>query len=189
MRGKESHARRKRQAHGITPACAGKRPRVSARCASRWDHPRVCGEKASEYTCPLISLGSPPRMRGKGNGLHAIQSRKGITPAYAGKRSRKETQQPTQQDHPRVCGEKSGQGFGLLVKVGSPPRMRGKDRLWQKCFHKVGITPAYAGKRQDRPRSSWSAGDHPRVCGEKFAQVVNPIRPTGSPPRMRGKER
>ena len=45
MRGKESHARRKRQAHGITPACAGKSSRPDRPSTGLLDHPRVCGEK------------------------------------------------------------------------------------------------------------------------------------------------
>ena len=45
MRGKESHARRKRQAHGITPACAGKSSRPDRPSTGLLDHPRMCGEK------------------------------------------------------------------------------------------------------------------------------------------------
>ena len=32
---------------GITPACAGKRIRVSKTDGRAWDHPRVCGERAT----------------------------------------------------------------------------------------------------------------------------------------------
>ena len=31
--------------YGITPACAGRRCTFRARCARKWDHPRVRGEK------------------------------------------------------------------------------------------------------------------------------------------------
>ena len=51
---------------GITPAYAGKSPRTPLAASHARDHPRVCGEK---YTCAAVragSLGSPPRMRGKG---------------------------------------------------------------------------------------------------------------------------
>ena len=48
MRGKESHARRKRQAHGITPACAGKSSRPDRPSTGLLDHPRMCGEKLVE---------------------------------------------------------------------------------------------------------------------------------------------
>ena len=45
VRGKENHAWRKRQAHGITPACAGKSPFLQQDKTPNWDHPRMCGEK------------------------------------------------------------------------------------------------------------------------------------------------
>ena len=47
-RGKEENADENRQAHGITPAWAGKR-RSSSRWGKRcWDHPRVGGEKTKK---------------------------------------------------------------------------------------------------------------------------------------------
>ena len=50
---------------GITPAYAGKR-QVPRRCfARRGDHPRVCGEKIFHIVFNILTLGSPPRMRGK----------------------------------------------------------------------------------------------------------------------------
>ena len=107
MRGKESHARRKRQAHGITPACAGKRRCKAAFCAWFWDHPRMCGEKAS-YSATLFGVGgSPPHVRGKvGRTLYLVAGER-ITPAYAGKSFLQRTAQCRCQDHPRVCGEKT----------------------------------------------------------------------------------
>ncbi len=48
VRGKESHARCKRQAHGITPACAGKRTLSEKQVLTRRDHPRMCGEKTKK---------------------------------------------------------------------------------------------------------------------------------------------
>ena len=45
VRGKEEDEHAKGQAHGITPACAGKRRPKVWQTSTRWDHPRVCGEK------------------------------------------------------------------------------------------------------------------------------------------------
>ena len=69
----------------ITPAYAGKRADAGWIWSRPPDHPRVCGEKLPPACCFWPSLGSPPRMRGKGKwrGKRAEQSR--ITPAYAGK--------------------------------------------------------------------------------------------------------
>ena len=92
-------------------------------------------------------------------------------------------------DHPRVCGEKI---LGLLLKtglLGSPPRVRGKDMIWAYLTTTVGITPACAGKRWTcKPQKEW-CWDHPRVCGEKATMQEIYRSKSGSPPRVRGKER
>ena len=90
-------------------------------------------------------------------------------------------------DHPRVCGEKISQTVPHLFRLGSPPRMRGKGIKQRNSRVAMGITPAYAGKRECPTEGAPAAGDHPRVCGEKSQFVVIAPRYMGSPPRMRGK--
>ena len=51
------------------------------------DHPRVCGEELLNHSDPLITRGSPPRMRGRETFCKLFQRDFGITPAYAGKSS------------------------------------------------------------------------------------------------------
>ena len=86
MRGKVGNYGWDTQDMRITPAYAGKSRGHGASSCGEKDHPRVCGEKASEYTRPLISLGSPPRMRGKAHIMPPTVCVAGITPAFAGKR-------------------------------------------------------------------------------------------------------
>lgn len=50
-----------------------------------WGHPRVCGEKLRSWHTQARALGSPPRMRGKGDPAKHRTRQAGITPAYAGK--------------------------------------------------------------------------------------------------------
>ena len=70
---------------------------------------------------------------------------------------------------------------------GSPPRVRGKGRFLPGDALRVGITPAYAGKRVPPVYGPSEPEDHPRVCGEKsICQTSARVR-WGSPPRMRGK--
>ena len=65
--------------------------------------------------------------------------------------------------------------------------MRGKGKMAVQVNRDNRITPAYAGKSfLVRPRSSRSR-DHPRLCGEKRAVIVDPSAASGSPPPMRGK--
>ena len=111
---------------GITPACAGKRPRAPCTLATTTDHPRVCGEKAGVHFFLDDYQGSPPRMRGKGIEQSDCRVRVRITPAYAGK-------------------SKLTFDAGQLIP-GSPPHMRGKDAGPVVQGAVQGITPAYAGK-------------------------------------------
>ena len=114
--------------------------------------------------------------------------RTGITPACAGKRRRSSGPRGSPRNHPRVCGEKPFLFYGGSSDSGSPPRMRGKavPAALPDISHR--ITPAYAGKSEKQVPFLPSYQDHPRVCGEKTQPRPRRMTPTGSPPRMRGKE-
>ena len=148
VRGKALGCRSINDAIGITPACAGKRKRQSDHPSSHRDHPRVCGEKGIKTMQKVADMGSPPRVRGKGveNSGNLCLTR--ITPACAGKRRRMRSVSRHQEDHPRVCGEKSFSLSANQPVPGSPPRVRGKEPLHAQLCGAVGITPACAGKRQ-----------------------------------------
>ena len=178
MRGKDDEGRLKLRHVGITPAYAGKSRRCRGKRPPPRDHPRVCGEKVRFTWHSGRSEGSPPRMRGKERGSTSRQRRNGITPAYAGKRFQKSLARATEGDHPRVCGEKKvyrGQG---LTALGSPPRMRGKVNRNPDAGADTRITPAYAGKRLKRSRSTVS----PVAIVPLFPSVCNkPVVSDGSP--------
>ena len=70
-------------------------------------------------------------------------------------------------DHPRACGEKSSALCGYSVKLGSPPRMRGKALREALVNNTLGITPAHAGKSKNFTVYPVTVRDHPRACGEK----------------------
>ena len=187
VRGKAEVRHERDQEPGITPACAGKRHCPRFRPGKTRDHPRVCGEKSSLMQMDVGPLGSPPRMRGKGELPKDTKDYFGITPAYAGKRQRRATACTWLRDHPRVCGEKDAICKSCPARQGSPSRMRGKAG-WPLCgLPCIGITPAYAGKSQPWRSYSQRRWDHPRVCGEKRPAVdgKRPLR--GSPPHVRGK--
>ena len=67
--------------------------------------------------------------------------------------------------------------------------MRGKVAKSGHNTIRIGITPAYAGKRWTADQFQQVRRDHPRVCGEKFSGVWSSSGGRGSPPRMRGKAR
>ena len=169
MRGKDDRPCAYDHTDRITPAYAGK---------SGWFQRRL-----------QHGGGSPPRMRGKDLVKFCLCPRFGITPAYAGKSPRTPLAASHARDHPRVCGEKFFNVSSVWSLTGSPPRMRGKglQNLSRPCWY--GITPAYAGKSYEAFFSFCRRRDHPRVCGEKAAAAAPAHNQSGSPPRMRGKER
>ena len=105
-RGKASGPERYESRTGITPAYAGKREGNRGDGAIRWDHPRIRGEKQHGNTHSPQVPGSPPHTRGKGGGMHGDQTMRGITPAYAGKRTQAPLSRTQTWDHPRIRGEK-----------------------------------------------------------------------------------
>ena len=147
MRGKAVATRKEAESIRITPAYAGKSGANRLQAGNAQDHPRVCGEKDCFFNSPLSTEGSPPRMRGKVTLDQIADESGGITPAYAGKRKTIPQKLPGGRDHPRVCGEKSSTSPMKCLKLGSPPRMRGKGTGRAALPGKRRITPAYAGKR------------------------------------------
>ena len=89
MRGKGSRGCTAGRRSGITPAYAGKSTGGSDAHKRPQDHPRVCGEKQFKKFQVSSPPGSPPRMRGKVERRLPGRAEPGITPAYAGKRSRR----------------------------------------------------------------------------------------------------
>ncbi len=171
----------------ITPAYAGKSCLHCHFLCHAEDHPRLCGEKCAPATTMCKRQGSPPPMRGKDDDLNEIDYWDGITPAYAGKRSKLMLLAVLRRDHPRLCGEKYRNAPILLLFLGSPPPMRGKVSAISWAYKSGGITPAYAGKSAPKIGKKTGIRDHPRLCGEKRRTIIRNTIPKGSPPPMRGK--
>ena len=73
------------QNSGITPAYAGKSYMFECWTVTKWDHPRLRGEKLISWIRLVLRLGSPPLTRGKvTDAVESLPSTR-ITPAYAGK--------------------------------------------------------------------------------------------------------
>ena len=85
-RGKEKDCPHTVDFHGITPAWAGKRATPRKNGCPGGDHPRVGGEKPPSPGRRSLSMGSPPRGRGKAGLTVPCEGGARITPAWAGKR-------------------------------------------------------------------------------------------------------
>lgn len=110
----------------ITPAWAGKRSVELFLSVLSLDHPRVGGEKTVKVPALVVPTGSPLRGRGKAACGALAGGVQRITPAWAGKRNITNGRAGRTQDHPRVGGEKIALTGNAPVKMGSPPRGRGK---------------------------------------------------------------
>ena len=154
MRGKAGRLRGLQTGRGITPACAGKRKRNQFSRVKRGDHPRMCGEKAWVGESKNNETGSPPHVRGKGKLDGQSPQGTRITPACAGKSILVIFIVFHSEDHPRMCGEKQGKPTGSKKWAGSPPHVRGKELQHGFEHFNIGITPACAGKRLKRSRST-----------------------------------
>ncbi len=109
-----------------------------------------------------------------------------ITPAYAGRRYNRWIGSWGIRDHPRVRGEKTRSSIAEYASGGSPPRTRGEEGEPEHKAEDDRITPAYAGRRGRLRLANSSAGDHPRVRGEKQRTSISYMSRHGSPPRTRG---
>ena len=85
-------------------------------------------------------------MRGKLKLNIAKRILSGITPAGAGKTSRRKVERMIVEDHPRRCGENFRNKRKDPDKLGSPPQVRGKQSVDRIGKGGIRITPAGAGK-------------------------------------------
>ena len=166
MRGKLSCDGTSSTIPGITPAGAGKTERQSKRPRPPEDHPRRCGENTRFATENWVVAGSPPQVRGKPMIIIAGVFCPRITPAGAGKTLLLPLKLSACRDHPRRCGE-NAEGEGAKRScLGSPPQVRGKQKMSRTRNYATRITPAGAGKTK-HSHNTWSGNrDHPRRCGE-----------------------
>ena len=188
MRGKAEHPSYFSSFFRITPAYAGKSASTACGCGSAGDHPRMCGEKLQVLDSIDLRSGSPPHVRGKVRRDAGDSGFVGITPACAGKSLSCGDARSQDWDHPRMCGEKAGKGMHHSPNRGSPPHVRGKGQIHVALVVVRGITPACAGKSAVLVRHAPPVQDHPRMCGEKYADKYDALPTLGSPPHVRGKD-
>lgn len=138
----------------------------------------MCGEKVRFTWHSSWSEGSPPHVRGKVRRDAGDSGFVGITPACAGKSLSCGDARSQDWDHPRMCGEKAGKGMHHSPNRGSPPHVRGKVCGQVRRTSYPGITPACAGKRLKRSRSTVP----PVAIVPLFPSVCNkPVVSDGSP--------
>ena len=111
-----------------------------------------------------------------------------IIPAHAGQTSPRWWAPSFRTDHPRACGANGVWGVFNIRGHGSSPRMRGKPAVIYPRLGARRIIPAHAGQTHGRRYMADRTPDHPRACGANSTKYNARHMPTGSSPRMRGKQ-
>ena len=130
----------------LIPARAGKTPRTLRTPRSPSAHPRACGENDLRVAPQLVAEGSSPRVRGKPVRAGQGNPHRGLIPARAGKTQDPSSSSGPPQAHPRACGENSCGGVFRGSRVGSSPRVRGKQHADYDARIRERLIPARAGK-------------------------------------------
>ena len=172
---------------GLIPACAGKTCLSQFLLQRSWAHPRVCGENIYGKLKTRSPQGSSPRVRGKLASCVIEERPDGLIPACAGKTRSRRLTNILVRAHPRVCGENKQAQIDAKAAEGSSPRVRGKRVLFVRCWLRVGLIPACAGKTAVHGFADALSGAHPRVCGENLLERRARAIGAGSSPRVRGK--
>jgi len=171
---------------GITPAYAGRIPERKWYYDYYANHPRIRGENSKLSGSASIISGSPPHTRGESKKVVEYIERPGITPAYAGRIAYFGFDRWTARDHPRIRGENLSSSEYPKRFWGSPPHTRGECQCPTNRSQGAGITPAYAGRIQQRSFRVVPVRDHPRIRGENHFSTFLLESCRGSPPHTRG---
>ena len=188
MRGKQRPRKARLKFLGLIPAHAGKTGESSRGIGVASAHPRACGENTRQAIERTRIPGSSPRMRGKPSPCGMRGAARGLIPAHAGKTAQAGNQVHNRGAHPRACGENVVPRALAGVTAGSSPRMRGKLVRTPGLRVGEGLIPAHAGKTSQRARRWYWSRAHPRACGENSRAMRATSAPSGSSPRMRGKQ-
>ena len=70
-------------------------------------------------------------------------------------------------------GEKLNEKQNEFLAEGSPPHARGKGDAQSGYIHRLGITPACAGKSTIEAEAPPISEDHPRMRGEKTKRSLS----------------
>ena len=146
----------------------------------------MCGEHALGNPNAKTFEGSSPHVRGTPAISRVNGSGRGIIPACAGNTRLYATTFISTRDHPRMCGEHSVLGGGVLAPVGSSPHVRGTLIMITPLKGRLGIIPACAGNTARLVPARRADEDHPRMCGEHMVTRSEMKSVSGSSPHVRG---
>ena len=149
------------------------------------DHPRLRGNYSCSDHLNTSVPGSSPLTRELLYTIHTLQTRNGITPAYAGTTTFHYVTITFYWDHPRLRGNYFFSIGQIVEQRGSPPLTRELHLHSSKLYLCLRITPAYAGTTSIRFLLKILSWDHPRLRGNYIPFFNTSGTVTGSPPLTR----
>ena len=170
LRGTRTLSERLVEERRFIPAFAGNAPAPGPRAAPAPVHPRVCGEREFRRRRVRAGDGSSPRLRGTHSRRPGALFGLRFIPAFAGNAWSAGARPGRWPVHPRVCGERTGDGSWQSRPPGSSPRLRGTPRLRHGPQFSGRFIPAFAGNAVPDKTSRSTLPVHPRVCGERSAR-------------------
>ena len=133
-----------------------------------------------------LDTGSAPRVRGTEDLEQLGEGDQRFSPACAGNGVSNLARAMMSSVQPRVCGERSVTADNVALPSGSAPRVRGTERGRDAAYAEHRFSPACAGNGMPSAACITPASVQPRVCGERYGQVLTSGPMFGSAPRVRG---
>ena len=187
MRGRRDLGAGLEREHRNTPADAGTTRKIHGSPTVGAEHPRGCGDDLDLNSNTDATWGTPPRMRGRLTDAALVLATARNTPADAGTTRGPGLSAPPVSEHPRGCGDDSGNRRLRQATRGTPPRMRGRQFDRDRLYVHERNTPADAGTTHRRGNAPPTASEHPRGCGDDRRYRGDHGKLRGTPPRMRGR--
>ena len=187
MRGRLGHGAVVIGAVGLIPASAGQTGHASKTRQAGGAHPRECGADYQPRSPSLIRRGSSPRVRGRQTpGLLDLWKTR-LIPASAGQTHLPGRVATAPRAHPRECGADCDSHSNGIRRVGSSPRVRGRQGVPIGNEAIAGLIPASAGQTNCPAMWCFNARAHPRECGADPNSELDILSSRGSSPRVRGR--
>ena len=146
----------------------------------------MCGEHSTFFRWTTRMGGSSPHVRGAQMRPAGVCRTSGIIPACAGSTIWQNGLCLQKWDHPRMCGEHIHVIETPAEQTGSSPHVRGAPPPAMSSRVIAGIIPACAGSTSSTLMSMAIMRDHPRMCGEHYADLFDDDLDEGSSPHVRG---
>ena len=191
--GSSPHARGTHPGMGVSqlqdrfiPACAGNADERKMTLEGSPVHPRMRGERVPFLAAMRSNTGSSPHARGTRRTLSARRSTMRFIPACAGNALVPSAWDSITAVHPRMRGERDKRAIDLIESGGSSPHARGTPIIEPISGRHIRFIPACAGNASDDPSLPSRESVHPRMRGERVAQIRSQQTAGGSSPHARG---